>query len=400
MLSPHRSERLMIKPFHLAVPEADLADLRDRLRRTRWPEADPSTPWVQGVPLDYAQRVCRYWAEAYDWRRAETELNGLGQFTTEIGGVDIHALHVPAADPDAVPLLLSHGWPGSVAEMLDVIPILTDPAAHGFEDLPAMHVVCPSLPGYGFSAKPATTGWGVERIAEAWLELASRVGYGRVVAAGTDWGTTISTEMALRAPDRLLGIHLTPPLVGPDPATAEDMTAAEQEAVAAVERATAIDSGYSEIHRTRPQTIGYGLVDSPAALLTWILDKVWSWTDTGGTPDEVIALDRLLDDVMLYWLPATGASAARLYLESIAKVSATFRGPATDRIEVPTGCAIYPRETIRPSRRWAARRFANIHRWTELDFGGHFPALEDPRTYAYELLTFAAHLRPAGSGSS
>jgi pimeloyl-ACP methyl ester carboxylesterase len=372
-----------IAPFRVEVPEAELDDLRARLERTRWPQREPVDDWSQGVPLAYVQELCDHWAHGYDWRATEARLNALPQFRTDIDGLDIHFVHVRSPNPDALALLLTHGWPGSIVEFLKVIGPLS-------EDF---HVVCPSLPGYGFSDKPAQPGWGIERIARAWIELMARLGYERYGAQGSDWGTSISTSVAQQDPDHVVGIHLTPPLAPPDPATFDDLTESEHAALDAIDRSAESDSGYSRVHATRPQTIGYALVDSPAGLCAWIVEKFQAWTDCDGHPENALTRDEMLDDVMLYWLPRTGASSARLYRESIAQVNEWISGTATDTVTVPTGCSIFPKELQRPSRRWAERRFLDIRHWGEPDRGGHFAAFEQPELFVDEVRAFFAHVR-------
>ncbi|GAA2322667.1 epoxide hydrolase [Nonomuraea roseoviolacea subsp. roseoviolacea] len=377
-----------VTPFHLDVPEAVLDDLRDRLRRARWPEEETAGDWSQGVPLDYLRELCRYWAEEYDWRATERRLNALPQFRTTIDGLGVHFLHVRSPYEGAMPLVLTHGWPGSVVEFLKVIGPLTDPVAHGGDARDAFHVVCPSLPGYGFSDKPARQGWGVERIADAWIRLMARLGYDRYGAAGSDWGTTVTTLVGRRDPDHVAGIHLVPPLAAPDPATFGDLTDAEAAALEALERAQESEDGYSLEQSTRPQTIGYGLVDSPVLLCAWIIEKFRSWTDCDGHPENVLTRDELLDNLMFYWLPGTGASAARLYWESFRQVQRLFTAGTTDVVTVPAGCSVFPKENPRPSRRWAERRFTDIRHWNEPDKGGHFAAFEQPELFVEELRAF------------
>jgi pimeloyl-ACP methyl ester carboxylesterase len=367
-----------VTPFRIDVPDSELRDLRERLRRTRWPEHETVADWSQGVPLDYVRALCRYWADEYDWRATEARLNALPQFFTEIDGLGIHFLHVRSPRPDALPLVLTHGWPGSIVEFSKVIGPLSD----------AYHVVCPSLPGYGFSDKPAEPGWGVERIAAAWARLMARLGYERYGAVGSDWGTSISASIGRQDAEHVAGIHLIPPLAPPDPATFDDLSDAEQAALDSLEHSRRWDSGYSEEHATRPQTVGYGLVDSPAALCAWIVEKFWAWTDWDNHLEEVVTRDELLDNLMLYWLPGTGASSARLYWESMRQVSEIITRSVSDTIAVPTGCSIFPKELQRPSRRWAERRFTDIRRWNELDRGGHFAALEQPELFVAELRAF------------
>jgi pimeloyl-ACP methyl ester carboxylesterase len=368
-----------ITPFRIRVPEADLADLRERLRRTRWPEAETVGDWSQGVPLAYLRDLCRYWGDGYDWRACEARLNALPQFRVSIDGLAIHFVHARSPRPDALPLILTHGWPGSVIEFLKVLGPLTEA---GF------HVVCPSLPGYGFSDKPSAPGWGIERIAAAWAELMGRLGYRRYGAAGSDWGTSISTLVGRYHPEHVAGIHLIPPLAPPDPATFGDLTSAERGALASLEHSAEWDSGYSAEHATRPQTIGYGLVDSPVALCAWIIEKFWAWTDNDGDLESVLTRDELLDNLMLYWLPGTGASAARLYWESIRQVNRWISGEGDETVDVPTGCSVFPGELQRPSRRWAARRFTDIRYWNEPARGGHFAAFEQPDLFVNEVVSF------------
>ncbi|MEV6968340.1 epoxide hydrolase family protein [Hamadaea sp. NPDC051192] len=371
-----------IREFRIAVPAADLDDLADRLRRTRWPERE--TDRSQGVPLRYLRELCAYWADGYDWRARESWLNTFPQFVTAIDGLDIHFVHVRSPHPGALPLVLTHGWPGSFVEFLAAIPALTDPP----DPADAFDVVCPSLPGYAFSGKPVTSGWGVERIGAAWATLMERLDYHRYAAAGSDWGTSVTAYLGRIDAARLAGIHLVPPLAPPDPSTMDSLTPAEESALADLRRAGREEDGYSLEQSTRPQTIGYALTDSPAALCAWLAEKFWSWSDHDGDLHDVISRDRLLDNVMLYWLTGTGASAARLYWESFRHVQQIFTESAADVIAVPAGCSVFPRENPRPSRRWAARRFTDIRYWGEPDRGGHFAAFEQPETFVRELRSF------------
>jgi pimeloyl-ACP methyl ester carboxylesterase len=315
-------------------------------------------------------------------------LNALPQFRTEIDGLGIHFAHVRSPHEDALPIVMTHGWPGSIIEFLKAIGPLTDPTAHGGAASDAFHIVCPSLPGFGFSDKPIRPGWGIERIADAWIELMARLGYGRYGAQGGDWGTSVSALIGRRDSDHVAGIHLTPPLAPPDPGTLDDLTERERAAIASLEHAADWESGYAKEHATRPQTIGYALVDSPVALAAWIVEKFWAWTDHDGDIDDVLTRDELIDNLMLYWLPRTGASSARLYWESIRQVDAWISGDVTDAVDVPTGCSIFPRELQRPSRRWAERRFTDIRWWGEPARGGHFAAFEQPNLFVDEVRTF------------
>ncbi len=367
-----------ITPFRIETPPEIVDDLRRRLRATRWPEAEPVNDWSQGIPLAYVQEVCAYWADEYDWAARQERLNAFPQFMTEIDGVDIHFLHVRSPHEHALPLVITHGWPGSIAEFEEVIGPLTDPTAHGGSAEDAFHVVCPSLPGYGFSGKPTETGWGVERIADAWGVLMARLGYDRFLAQGGDWGSMVTTCIGMRNPDHCLAIHLNMPLALPDPETMDSLTEAELGAIGAFDHYQKEEAGYSKQQSTRPQTLGYGLVDSPAGQAAWILEKFHAWTDNDGTPDSAVDRDQLLDNVMLYWLPATGASSARLYWES-------FNSPPFGEMQVPVGCSIFPHEIFRTSKRWAEKQFGELLHFNELDRGGHFAAMEEPDLYVAEV---------------
>ena len=372
----------LITPFRLAVPDAELDDLRDRLRRTRWPDGETVDDWSQGIPLAYVQELCAWWADEYDWRATEARLNGLPQFRTEIDGLGVHFLHVRSPHAEALPLVLTHGWPGSVVEFLDVVGPLTDPTAHGGDAADAFHVVCPSLPGYGFSDRPTAPGWNVERIARAWAELMARLGYDRYGAQGGDWGASITSTMGVVVdPGHLAGIHVNMPVAGPPPGGDPDLTAEEIQAMSSFEEHRRWGTGYSQQQSTRPQTLGYGLADSPAGQCAWIVEKFWAWTDCDGHPENALRRDQLLDNVMLYWLPGTGASSARLYWES-------FRNRTLDPVAVPAGCSIFPREIARLPRRWVEARYTDLRWWNELDRGGHFAAFEQPALFVDELRSF------------
>ena len=341
------------------------------------------------MPLSYARELCGYWADDYDWLTTEARLNDAPQFVTELGGLDIHFLHARSPHPDAMPLVLTHGWPGSIVEFLKVLGPLTDPVAYGGDAADAFEVVCPSLPGFGFSQKPSSTGWGVERTAEAWAALMSRLGYTRYGAHGGDWGTAVTVELARIDAAHVTGIHLTMPVVAPSMITLDDLTETESAALAAMAEHRKWGSGYFKLQATRPQTLGYGLVDSPAAQCAWIVEKFQSWTDCDGHPENALTRDELLDNVMLYWLPATGASSARLYWESGEHSFSEHHGPVT----VPTGCSVFPHEIVRISRRWAEAGFADIRHWGEPDRGGHFAAFEQPALFVDELRSFFGSVR-------
>jgi epoxide hydrolase len=373
-----------INPFRIAVSDADLDDLRSRLARTRWPEAECVDDWSQGIPLDYTRELADYWANEYDWRARESGLNRFDQFTTEIDGLDIHFIHQRSPHDDAFPLVITHGWPGSIVEFHKVIEPLTNPTAHGGRAEDAFHVVCPSLPGYGFSGKPATTGWGIGKIAEAWDTLMSRLGYERYGAQGGDWGAAVTTQIG-RNEGRCVAIHVNMP-IGFPPADMGDPTDEEQQALERLNYYQQWDSGYSKQQSTRPQTLGYGLVDSPVGQLAWIVEKFWSWTDCDGHPENVLTRDELLDNVMLYWTTASAASSARLYWESF-----TFFGGG-QLVKLPTGIAAFPKEFIRAPRSWCETTY-NITHWTTMPRGGHFAAFEQPELFVDDVRTFFATVR-------
>ena len=364
-----------IRAFTLSVAEDELVALADRLDRVRWPEQEPVADWSQGTKLTVLRELVAYWRIEYDWRRCEARLNALGQFKTEIDGLDIHFLHRRSSRAGAVPLLLTHGWPGSVVEFFGVIDDLVEPED---PDAMAFHVIAPSLPGYGFSDKPANTGWGVERIARAWTELMSRLGYTEWLAQGGDWGAAVTTAIGQLAPEGCRGIHLNMPIGRPGP---DDMNSRDPNVLKALERLGFYqqwDSGYSKQQSTRPQTIGYALVDSPVALAAWILEKVFYWTDNDGSPWDALSMDQVIDDVMLYWLPATGASAARLYWESFADFG-------DGKVTIPAGASAFPKEILPAPREWVERTLTNLVYWNEVEKGGHFAAWEQPELFAREL---------------
>ena len=365
-----------IRPFTLAVPQAQLDDLNTRIDLTRWPEKECVADWSQGTPLAALQDLLGYWHGGYDWRRCEARLNGLGQFTTEIDGLDIHFIHRRSSHADALPLVITHGWPGSVAEFLGVIDALAEPEDGGL----AFHVVAPSLPGFGFSGKPAATGWGVEKIGQAWAQLMQRLGYSRWVAQGGDWGSAVTTAIGVQQPGGCLGIHLNMPIGRPTPEDLAAPSPAEVKALTALKYYQDWDSGYSTQQRTRPQTVGYGLVDSPAGLAGWILEKMWAWTDNQGSPYDALSRDQILDNLMLYWLPGTGASSARLYWES-------FGSFAPHAISLPVAVSAFPKEILPTPRKWAERNFSNLVHWGDMEKGGHFAAWEQPEAFVRELRT-------------
>ena len=375
----------VLSPFRIDVPDDVLSDLRRRLRDTRWPEAATTADWTQGIPLAYTRELADYWAHEYDWRAREATLNQFDQFITEIDGLPIHFVHQRSPHPDALPLVVTHGWPGSFVEFSKVIGPLTDPTAHGGRAEDAFHVVCPSLPGYGFSGKPAAAGWNVDRIAAAWETLMVRLGYERYGAQGGDWGGAITAQIG-RNVGHCIAIHTNFPIGSP---TAEAKSHPSDEDKAAFEGLNhyrTVDNGYFKQQATRPQTLGYGLVDSPAAQLAWIVEKFWSWTDCDGHPENALTRDEMLDNVTVYWVTATGASSARLYWESMA----SFGGGG--RVELPTGVASFPKEIGPTPRSWCEANYHITH-WTTMPRGGHFAAFEQPELFVDDVRAFFATVR-------
>jgi pimeloyl-ACP methyl ester carboxylesterase len=373
-----------IRPYTIDVPQAQLDDLRQRLQHTRWPDAELVPDWSQGVPLAYVQEVCRYWADDYDWRASEAALNRFDQFVTEIDGVEIHFIHQRSSNPAAVPLLITHGWPGSVVEFHKVIEPLTEPAAHGGGHTDAFHVIAPSLPGFGFSGKPTETGWGVEKIGEVWAELMARLGYDRYVAQGGDWGSAVTTAVGAQDPDHCAAIHLTLAMGARPAATPEARD--ELHAIERLQHYMEWDSGYSTQQKSRPQTVGYGLADSPAGQAAWIIEKFWAWTDCDGHPENALSRDEMLDNVMLYWTTGSATSSARIYWES-------FGRGKRQVVTIPTGFAVYPKEIVPPVRSWVEQLYTDVQYWAEYDKGGHFAAFEVPDTFVNDLREYFRRFR-------
>lgn len=379
-----------VTPFRVHVPDAALDDLRLRLKLTRWPDRELVDDWTQGVPLSAAQSLVDYWLHHHDWRAFEARLNSYPQFRTRIDGVGIYFIHARSPHPNALPVLLTHGWPGSVAEFLGVIDRLTDPTRFGGRAEDAFDVVIPAIPGYGFSDKPTEQGWNPARIARAWSVLMSeRLGYSHWVAQGGDWGAAITTALAGQAPQGLLAAHVNLPMVVPAELPAHP-SEEERQALADIERYVSDKAGYANQMNTRPQTIGYGLSDSPVALATWMYEKFQEWTDNHGLPEDALTRDQMLDDISLYWFTGTGTSSARLYWEGVGK---TIRGPdffsgarsGVARIQVPMGASLFPAETFRPPRAWAEAAWADLFYWNTVEKGGHFAAFEQPQIFAGEL---------------
>lgn len=381
--------------FAGAVSDDELATLRDRLAAARLPERETTRcdargrdRWNQGAPLADIADLVGYWRTSYDWRVFESRLNDIGQFWTRIDGLGIHFLHRRSSRPDATPLVLTHGWPGSIAEFVDIVDELAEPRD---ARMPAFHVVVPSLPGFGFSDKPAEQGWGTERIAAAWVRLMTRLGYDRFLAHGGDWGGPITIVLGGRFPDHVIGIHTTTPQAPPG-LCLETLDESERQWV---DHTLAFEQhrlAYAKVMATSPQTIGYALVDSPVGLLAWIVEKFSEWSDTIDSPFETISRDRLLDNVTLYWLTASGASAARIYFESHQSLDPHLR------VEVPAALTTYPRDIEKHPRPWAEKRFLRIARWREPESGGHFPALETPAAFVRDLQEGLAAVLEASRG--
>jgi len=367
------SDDISVRPFRIEVVDAVLDDLHRRLELTRWPEAEVVDDWSQGVPLAWMQDVCRYWRDGYDWRAQEARLNRFEQFITEIDGLDIHLVHQRSPHPEARPLVITHGWPGSIVEFHKVIEPLSNPTAHGGDAADAFHVVCPTLPGFGFSGKPTTTGWNVERIGRAWATLMARLGYDQYFAQGGDWGSAVTRAIGAQDADHCAAIHITLAM-GTRPRIDGDPTPEEQRAIDGAEYYRKWDAGYSTQQSTRPQTVGYALADSAAGQAAWILEKFWAWTDCDGHPENVLTRDELLDNVMMYWATNSATSSARIYWESFARARPI-------EVRVPVGVTVYPKEIVTPVRKWMEADYPNISYWSEQPRGGHFAAFEQPELF-------------------
>ena len=384
-----------IRPFTVNIPQNEIDELRRRIAATRWPDRETVNDQSQGIQLAKLKPLVEYWGTGYDWRKAEARLNGLPQFITEIDGLDIHFIHVRSKHANALPVIMTHGWPGSVLELLKTVGPLTDPTAHGGTAEDAFDLVLPSMPGYGFSGKPTDTGWGPDRIAQTWAKLMTRVGYTSYVAQGGDWGSPVSSAMARQAPKGLLGIHINLPAIvppeivavlavgGPAPAGLSDEERATFDALSAAAKMG--NRSYAAVMGSRPQTIGYGITDSPAGLAAWMLGHpgfsrwTWSSSDPEKSPDEV------LDDITLYWLTNTATSAGRLYWEA-GPASPAFSGPQmTSEISLPVAITVFPGENYRAPETWARRAYRNLSYFHEVDKGGHFAAWEEPELFSAEL---------------
>jgi pimeloyl-ACP methyl ester carboxylesterase len=387
-----------IRPFHVEIPEDELAELRRRIAATRWPSQELVADRSQGVQLATLQALARYWTTDYDWRKTEAKLNALSQFTTEIDGVDIHFIHVRSQHQDALPLIMTHGWPGSVIELLETVAPLTDPTAHGGSPEDAFDLVLPSVPGYGFSGEPTELGWYAGRVAEAWPELMRRLGYSRYVAQGGDVGAAITDAMGRQAPEGLIGIHTN--LFVPGLAGGSFPTETDEERAAAAAGATfrATGFGYFLEQATRPQTIGYALLDSPVALAAWMLDhdtdsyyKI-SHAFVDGEPSGNLTRDHIVDNITLYWLTGTGTSAARSYWES-GQATARAAGQAPPAVSVPVGFTTFPGEIVATPRSWVEQAYPTLIYYNKVDRGGHFAAWEEPELFSTEIRAAFKSLR-------
>jgi epoxide hydrolase len=365
----------LIEQLDIHVEDSVLEDLRSRLARTRLPDQIDGTSWEYGIPIDYLRDLVEYWRDSYDWRTQEARLNDFEHFRTRIDGQSIHFMHARSSHDDAFPVIITHGWPGSVVELLDVISRLTGSGPDAF------HVVAPSLPGYGFSEPTRTRGWDPWRVARAFVELMDRLGYTRYGAQGGDWGAQVATRIAALDPEHCAALHLNMAIVD-RPDDAPPLTEQEQADLADMARFTREEVGYANVQGTKPQTLGVGLNDSPAGLLAWIVEKFRSWSDCDGDPERVFTRDQLITNVMTYWVTQTITSSARLYWE----LMHAEQGPP-EFVGVPTGHARYPKELFRPPRAWVERRY-NLTHWAEMPRGGHFAAMEQPALFADDLRTF------------
>jgi pimeloyl-ACP methyl ester carboxylesterase len=382
-----------VRPFTSNVPEAVIADLKDRLARTRWPDQLPDAGWDYGTEKSFLQSLCEHWRDHFDWRAAEARFNAFPAFMTEIHGEQLHFYHVRSPEPDATPLIITHGYPGSVAEFLDILGPLSDPASHGGDPRDAFHVVAPSIPGYGFSGPTRHKGFNSDKAADINIRLMELLGYDRYIAQGGDWGAGISTAVAVKRPDRLIGLHVNM-ILGFPPNPAEPLAGLTEDEIARQTwkaKYNAHETGYIAIQGTKPQSLAYGMTDSPSGLAAWIVEKFKTWSDCGDDIESAYTKDQLLENIMLYWVTGTINSAMRLYYEG--------HGPgrsgagAMTPVTVPVGCADYPAE-IRPTPRlWAEQLYTNIVRWTKMPKGGHFAAFEEPVAFVEELRAFGRVLR-------
>lgn len=376
----------LVRPFTVTIPDAEIEDLKQRLARTRWPNPETVADWSQGVRLDHAKSLIDYWAREYDWRRFESGLNRFPQFLTTIDGLDIHFIHVKSKHPNAMPLILTHGWPGSIVEFLKVIGPLTDPVAFGGNVDDAFDVVIPSLPGFGFSQKPAETGWTVARIAAAWVELMKRLGYTKWAAQGGDWGAVVTSVLGVMRPEGLLGIHLNSQYAFPAQIP-DTLSPEEQYAVDSLALYNGDMGGANHLQGTKPETIGFALADSPAGQAAWIYDKFQSKTDNQGLAEDALGTDEILDAISLYWFTNTSASSGRIYWENKA---GSMAGP---KLTLPVAVTVFPRDIPRLPRSWIEDTYTHLIHYGEADKGGHYAAFEQPGILVSEIRTGLRSLR-------
>lgn len=386
MTAPTPPTPALVRPFTVSIPDSEIHDLKQRLAATRWPDPETVSDWSQGVRVENARSLVDYWQRGYDWRRVESELNRFPQFLTEIDGLDIHFIHVRSGNPHAMPLLLTHGWPGSILEFLKLIGPLTDPVSYGADAADSFDVVIPSLPGFGFSQKPTQTGWTVSRIASAWVELMKRLGYTKWVAQGGDWGAVVTTALGAMRPAGLAGIHLNTQYAFPAqiPGT---LSPEQRHAVETLALYTGDLGGSNHLQGTKPETVGFALADSPAGQAAWIYEKFQSKTDNHGLAEDTLRIDDMLDAISLYWFTNTAASSARIYWEN---KSLTFAGP---KLALPVAVTVFPRDIPRLPRSWIEDTYSNLIHYGEADEGGHFAAMEQPETLISEIRTGLRTLR-------
>lgn len=384
-----------MKPFKIDIPQEDLDDLRFRLEHARWADELAGVGWDRGVPLDYLRELAEYWRTDFDWRAAEARLNAFPQYLTEIDGSPVHFLHVESPEPDATPLLVTHGWPGSVQEFVDVAGPLTDPRAYGGDPADAFHLVIPSIPGFGFSRPLSGSGWDVVRIARAWRELMGRLGYRRYGVQGGDAGSPISLALGALYPDEVVGVHVNMLMTFPSGDLAELAALSEDDLkrLALLEKFEIDRSAYMKMMATRPQTLAYALTDSPIGQLAWIVEKFREWTDSTAVPEDAVDRDAMLTIVSIYWLTGTAGSSAQFYYEGAAAVRAAASGAPPPPVPVPVGVAVFPRDLFVPIRSFAERDYPSIVRWTEFDKGGHFAALEQPELFTGDVRSFFREIR-------
>lgn len=383
-------------PYQIEVPQADLDDLRRRLAATRWPSELPGIGWDRGVPLEYLKNLVEYWLTSYDWRAAEAKLNKFPQFITEIDGANVHFLHIRSPEPAALPLIITHGWPGSVAEFLGTIGPLTDPRSHGGDPADAFHLVIPSLPGFGFSGPTQEPGWDMTRIARAWAELMRRLGYESYISQGGDLGAWISMAVASVDAEHVRGAHVNFLVTAPsgDPSELAGLGESDVSRLGQLADWVNNGTGYMKLQSTRPQTLAYGLTDSPVGQLAWIVEKIFEWSDAVTFPEDAVDRDQMLTNVMIYWLTATAGSAAGYYFEIADTLPTAATPPAPPPpLPVPVGVAVFAGDVARPIRQLAAQQLPNIVHWREYEHGGHFAAMEQPGAYVDDIRAFARILR-------